>query len=67
MFANIRDIVGGRSAAYERELSKRERLPPRNSKPPRSNSRGAIVGIDLDYQVLGSNNGMMMVSISGTA
>jgi uncharacterized protein YbjQ (UPF0145 family) len=68
LFANIRDIVGGRSAGYERELERARQLALEDLQ---SNARAvaadAVVGIDIDYEVLGSNNGMLMVSISGTA
>ena len=68
MLATVRDIVGGRSAAYERELSKARNLAIEELKTAAQELGGdAIVGIDLDYEVLGSNNGMMMVSVSGTA
>jgi uncharacterized protein YbjQ (UPF0145 family) len=68
MFATVRDIVGGRSAAYERELAKARNLAIEELKTAAQELGGdAIVGIDLDYEVLGSNNGMMMVSVSGTA
>lgn len=68
MFANVRDIVGGRSAAYERELSKARTIAVDELKAAAKDvGADAVVGIDLDYEVLGSNNGMMMVSISGTA
>src|SRR6476660_3312531 len=67
-FANIRDIVGGRSAAYEKEL-RRAREPAMQEMSASAQEQGAnaIVGVDLDYEVLGQNNGMLMVSISGTA
>ena len=68
LFANIRDIVGGRSAAYEQELERARQiaLDELQSAAQRVGA-DAVVGIDLDYEVLGSNNGMLMVSISGTA
>jgi uncharacterized protein YbjQ (UPF0145 family) len=68
LFANIRDIVGGRSAAYEQELERAWQiaLDELQSAAQRVGA-DAVVGIDLDYEVLGSNNGMLMVSISGTA
>ena len=68
LFANIRDIVGGRSAAYERELARaREIAMEELQTAAQQLGADAVVGIDLDYEVLGSNNGMLMVSISGTA
>jgi uncharacterized protein YbjQ (UPF0145 family) len=68
LFANIRDIVGGRSAAYEQELEKARQLALDDLKSVAERvGADAVIGIDIDYEVLGSNNGMLMVSISGTA
>ncbi|MBT8136778.1 MAG: heavy metal-binding domain-containing protein [Gammaproteobacteria bacterium] len=67
-FANIRDIVGGRSAAYERELRKaREIAFEEMARFADEFGANAIVGIDLDYETVGSEGSMMMVSVSGTA
>ena len=68
VFAGIRDIVGGRSATYEKELQ-RARDIALGELQERAQQLGAnaIVGVDLDYEVLGQNNGMLMVSASGTA
>ena len=68
LFAGIRDLVGGRSATYERELQ-RARDIAMNELQQRAQELGAnaVVGIDLDYEVLGQGNGMLMVSASGTA
>ena len=68
MFAGIRDLVGGRSATYERELSKARQVAL-DEMAERAQALGgnAVVGVDLDYEVLGANNGMLMVSASGTA
>ncbi len=68
LFAGIRDIVGGRSGAYERELGKARRMAL-DEMQDRARELGAdaVVGIDIDYEVLGANNGMLMVSVSGTA
>jgi len=67
-FANIRDIVGGRSAAYERELRRaREVAMHEMETEARERGANAIVGIDIDYEVVGQSGGMLMVSISGTA
>lgn len=68
MFAGIRDIVGGRSATYERELST-ARQTALEELEQRAAERGAnaVIGVDLDYEVMGSANGMLMVSASGTA
>lgn len=68
MFAGLRDIVGGRSGAYEKELRKAREVAMEEMKnEARDLGADAVVGIDLDYEVLGGNNGMLMVSISGTA
>jgi uncharacterized protein YbjQ (UPF0145 family) len=68
LFAGIRDIVGGRSAAYEKELRRaRETAMAEMTAAAREAGANAVVGIDLDYEVLGQGNGMLMVSISGTA
>jgi uncharacterized protein YbjQ (UPF0145 family) len=68
MFAAVRDIVGGRSATYERALAEaREAAMKEMEEKARSLGATGIVGIDLDYEVLGQANGMLMVSVSGTA
>ncbi|WP_261817537.1 heavy metal-binding domain-containing protein [Vibrio gallicus] len=68
MFASIRDFVGGRSGTYEKELE-RARAFALQELENRAQQLGAnaVVGIDIDYEVLGQKNGMMMVSASGTA
>ncbi|WGV98599.1 heavy metal-binding domain-containing protein [Vibrio sp. YMD68] len=68
MFAGIRDMVGGRSGTYERELEK-ARLIAFQELEMKAKELGAnaVVGVDIDYEVLGQNNGMLMVSASGTA
>lgn len=68
LFAGIRDIVGGRSAGYEKELrNAREMAMAEMASSATELGANAIVGVDLDYEVLGQNNGMLMVSVSGTA
>ncbi|HYZ85939.1 MAG TPA: heavy metal-binding domain-containing protein [Bryobacteraceae bacterium] len=68
LFAGIRDIVGGRSAGYERELRKaRETAMAEMMAAATELGANAVVGVDLDYEVLGENNGMLMVATSGTA
>lgn len=68
LFAGIRDIVGGRSAAYERELGKaREIALQELSQAATERGANAVVAIDLDYEVVGTNGSMLMVSASGTA
>ena len=66
--AGIRDLVGGRSKAYENCLrSAREDALREMSREAASRGADAVVGVDLDYEVLGSANGMLMVTASGTA
>lgn len=68
VFAGIRDIVGGRSATYERELKRaRDMALAELEAQAQQLGANAVVGVDLDYEVLGANNGMLMVSASGTA
>lgn len=66
-FAGIRDIVGGRSGAYEKNCVKRGRLPLRLGSQARALGADAVVGIDIDYETVGQNGSMLMVSVSGTA
>ena len=68
LFAGLRDIVGGRSGMYERELQKARDIAMRElQQNAQALGANAVVGIDLDYEVLGQGNGMLMVSASGTA
>lgn len=68
LFASIRDIVGGRSGAYEAELRRaREIALEELEENARFLGADAVVGIDVDYEVLGQGNSMLMVSVSGTA
>jgi uncharacterized protein YbjQ (UPF0145 family) len=68
IFGAIRDIVGGRSGAYEEEMAKARKIAfTEIEQQAKSLGANAIVGIDLDYEVVGQNGSMMMVSISGTA
>jgi len=66
--ASIRNVVGGRSGSYEEEL-----VNARNNAMRELESRAyqvgadAVVGIDIDYEVLGANGNMLMVTASGTA
>lgn len=66
--ASIRNVVGGRSGSYEEEL-----VNARNNALRELESRAyqvgadAVVGIDIDYEVLGANGNMLMVTASGTA
>ena len=67
-FAGIRDIVGGRSASYEKVL-REAKDSALQEMVERANMMGAnaIVGIDLDYETIGANGSMLMVAVSGTA
>ncbi len=69
-FAGIRDIVGGRSGAYEGELRKAREIALREMQDQATAmGANAVIGIDLDYESIqtGSSGGMLMVSASGTA
>jgi uncharacterized protein YbjQ (UPF0145 family) len=67
-FAGIRDIVGGRAGSYEKVLSEaRETAVREMQERAAALGANAVVGVDLDYEVLGAQNGMLMVSASGTA
>lgn len=68
IFASIRDIVGGRSAAYEEELAKARAIAfDEMTQQAAELGANAIVGIDIDYETVGAQGGMLMVSVSGTA
>ena len=68
LFANIRDIVGGRSGSYERILrDAREQAIEELQAECASRGGNAVVGVDLDYEVIGDTGSMLMVSASGTA
>jgi uncharacterized protein YbjQ (UPF0145 family) len=67
-FASIRDVVGGRSGSYEKVMrSARDTALEEMAGEARSKGANAIVGVDLDYGALGKDEGMMMVTASGTA
>lgn len=67
-FAGIRDIVGGRSASYERELNQARTIALTELEEEAAKmGANAVVGIDLDYEVVGHGSSMLMVSVSGTA
>lgn len=68
MFAKVRDIVGGRAGAYENALktARREAFADLEYEA-KSADADAIVGVDLDYEVIGETGSMLMVSVSGTA
>jgi uncharacterized protein YbjQ (UPF0145 family) len=66
--AGIRDIVGGRAGAYEKALrTAREEALREMAHEAQERGADAIMAVDIDYEVLGSSNGMLMVSASGTA
>jgi len=70
IFAGIRNIVGGRSAAYERELSKAKEIAIEEMMDQAKALGGnAVIGVDLDYETIsiGQAGNMLMVSASGTA
>ena len=68
MFSSIRDVVGGRAGGYERALAG-ARQAAMDEMVAAAKELGAtgVIGIDFDYEVLGETNGMMMVTVSGTA
>jgi uncharacterized protein YbjQ (UPF0145 family) len=68
IFAGIRDIVGGRTSTYEEVLREaKENAIKEMEENARRMGANAIVGIDLDYETVGSNGSMLMVTASGTA
>ena len=70
LVAGLRDIVGGRSGAYEEELRKAQRIAMKEMQDQAAAlGANAIIGIDIDYETitLGGGGGMLMVTASGTA
>ena len=68
LFASVRDIVGGRSGSYERILADARNQAIQELQAEAAALGGnAVVGIDLDYEVIGAQGSMLMVSASGTA
>lgn len=68
LFAGIRDIVGGRAGAYENAMrDARKQAIAEIEEEARRLGADAIVGVDLDYEVVGEKGSILMVSISGTA
>ena len=68
LFAGIRDIVGGRSATYERELRRaRDIAIEEMTQAASEKGANAVVAVDIDYETVGQNGSMLMVSVSGTA
>jgi uncharacterized protein YbjQ (UPF0145 family) len=67
-FARVRDIVGGRAGAYENALADARKIAMQEMEAAAAKlGANAVVGVDLDYEVLGQTNGMLMVAVSGTA
>ncbi len=67
-FAGIRDIVGGRSASYEKELKEARRIAFSELEEKAFQlGANAIIGIDIDYETIGDTGSMLMVSVTGTA
>ena len=68
LFAGIRDIVGGRSGAYEEELGKARVIAMADlTAAATALGADAVIGIDLDYETVGQGGSMLMVTASGTA
>ena len=68
LFASVRDIVGGRSGSYESALSDaRKQAVAEMEAEAKALGGNAVVGVDFDYEVIGANGSMLMVSVSGTA
>ena len=66
VFASVRDVVGGRSGAYESKLKEARDIAMEEMKAvAKQRGANAIVGIDVDYEVI--RDGMLMVAVSGTA
>ncbi|ODN71863.1 heavy metal-binding domain-containing protein [Methylobrevis pamukkalensis] len=68
LFASIRDIVGGRSGAYESELRRARKIAVDEMCADALNlGADAVIGVDIDYETVGNNGSMLMVSATGTA
>ena len=66
--AGVRDIVGGRSASYEKELHQAREIALREIQEEAEKlGANAVIGVDIDYEVVGQGSSMLMVSVSGTA
>ncbi|MBE6469299.1 MAG: putative heavy metal-binding protein [Coriobacteriaceae bacterium] len=66
--AGVRNLVGGRSRSYENELlAAREKAVAEMGRRAEALGADAVVGVDIDYETLGTDNGMLMVTASGTA
>ena len=68
MFAGVRDIVGGRSGAYEKVLREGKEIAIQDMcEQARGMGGNAVIGVDIDYEVVGDKGSMLMVAVSGTA
>lgn len=68
LFASVRDIVGGRAGSYEEVLREARTIALKEmTEEAQRLGADAVVGVDLDYETLGADNGMMMVTATGTA
>ena len=68
LFASIRDIVGGRSGSYEKVLNDaRQTAIAELTDKAAELGANAVIGVDLDYETIGSNGSMLMVTAAGTA
>ncbi|MGI9512125.1 MAG: heavy metal-binding domain-containing protein [Anderseniella sp.] len=68
LFASIRDIVGGRSGAYEKVLNDaRETAIAEMTDKASALGGNAVIGVDIDYETVGQNGSMLMVTAAGTA
>ena len=68
LFASVRDIVGGRSRAYEDSLrGAREEAIAEAVQEASRRGANALIGVDIDYEVIGKSGSMLMASVSGTA
>lgn len=68
IFASITDVIGGRSGAYEEKLQEARQIALQELADRAARlGANAVVGVDLDYEVIGKNGSMLMVSASGTA
>lgn len=66
--ASLRNVFGGRSGSYEKEIiDARNQAMDEMARRAQAMGADAVIGIDIDYEVLGADNGMLMVTASGTA
>ncbi len=68
LFASIRDIVGGRSGAYEKELNNARAIAIEEmAEQAQALGANAVIGVDIDYETVGDKSSMLMVTAAGTA